>query len=70
MRQIIIFIFILCSLSIASAQDHQVIDKVVGVVGQELVLLSDIEDQFSLAKKRQPELEAVSYTHLTLPTKA
>ena len=57
MRQIIIFIFILCSLSIASAQDHQVIDKVVGVVGQELVLLSDIEDQFSLAKKRQPELE-------------
>jgi len=56
MRQFIICIFIVCSLSISYAQDRQVIDKVVGVVGQELVLLSDIEDQFSLAKKRQPEL--------------
>ncbi len=56
MRQFIVFIFIVCSLSISTAQDRQVIDKVVGVVGQELVLLSDIEDQFSLAKKRQPEL--------------
>jgi len=57
MRQLIIIILIVCSLSNITAQDHQVIDKVVGVVGQELVLLSDIEDQFSLAKKRQPELE-------------
>ncbi len=58
MRQFIIFIFIIFSLSITNAQNRQVIDKVVGVVGQELVLLSDIEDQFSLAKKRQPELES------------
>jgi len=58
MRQFIVFIFVLCSLSISYAQDRQVIDKVVGVVGQELVLLSDVEDQFSLAKKRQPELGA------------
>jgi len=56
MRQFIVFIFVVFSLSISTAQDRQVIDKVVGVVGQELVLLSDIEDQFSLAKKRQPEL--------------
>ncbi len=57
MRQFIVFIFVIFSFITSNAQDRQVIDKVVGVVGQELVLLSDIEDQFSLAKKRQPELD-------------
>ncbi len=32
---------------VAEAQDKEVVDKVVAVVGSELVLLSDIEDQYS-----------------------
>ena len=29
------------------AQEREVLDKVIGIVGHELILLSDIEDQYS-----------------------
>ncbi len=38
------------------AQERQVIDKVVGVVGRELILLSDVEDQHSLLQKQRGEM--------------
>lgn len=40
----------------ASAQERKVIDKVVAVVGSELVLLSDIEDQHSYMQQQQGSL--------------
>jgi len=54
MRNLIAFVLLFSFGSTLSAQ--QILDKIVGVVGQETVLLSDVEDQYSLAKKRQPEL--------------
>lgn len=38
------------------AQDRQILDKVIAVVGHELILLSDIEDQYSLMAKQNPNL--------------
>ena len=35
------------------AQDRAVIDKVVAIVGNELILLSDVEEQYDLASKQQ-----------------
>ncbi len=40
----------------ASAQEREVIDKVVAIVGSELVLLSDIEDQHSYMSQQQGSL--------------
>jgi len=40
----------------ASAQEREVIDKVMAVVGSELILLSDIEDQYSYMKQQQGTL--------------
>lgn len=55
MRIFLSLFFLIATFSI-QAQDRQLIDKVVGTVGQEIILLSEIEDQFSLAQKRQPGL--------------
>ncbi len=40
---------------IAIGQDRAVIDKIVATVGNELVLLSDVEEQFDLLKKQRGE---------------
>lgn len=58
MRLFFIVLMILGIQFSGTAQQKQVIDKVIGVVGQELILLSEIEDQYSLALKRQPDLES------------
>ncbi|MEM9918341.1 MAG: peptidylprolyl isomerase [Bacteroidota bacterium] len=39
------------------AQDRQIIDKVIGKVGNELILLSDVEDQFDLMRQQRGTLE-------------
>ncbi|MEO1623847.1 MAG: peptidylprolyl isomerase, partial [Bacteroidota bacterium] len=53
------FLSLLCALfaSQAQAQDRQIIDKVVGKVGSELILLSEIEDQFDLLRQQRGTLE-------------
>ncbi|MEM9823660.1 MAG: hypothetical protein AAF985_21420, partial [Bacteroidota bacterium] len=38
------------------AQDREILDKVIGVVGHELILLSDIEDQHALLEKQNGSL--------------
>ncbi len=40
-----------------SAQNKEVIDKIVGTVGGELILLSDVEEQFSLLQQQQGSLD-------------
>ena len=37
-----------------NAQDKQIIDKVIGVVGDELVLLSEVEEQYALMSAQNP----------------
>ena len=39
------------------AQDRRVIDKVVGKVGNELILLSEVEDQFDLMRQQRGAIE-------------
>lgn len=50
----ILLIFVLASISFfAAAQNGAIIDKVVAIVGNELILLSDIEEQYDLMAKQQ-----------------
>jgi len=52
----VIFVFAFCLLSLFSfAQDKEVIDKIVGLVGNELVLLSEIEEQHALLLDQQQD---------------
>ena len=46
-RFCLLLIALICTGLAAEAQDKEVVDKVVAVVGSELVLLSDIEDQYN-----------------------
>jgi peptidyl-prolyl cis-trans isomerase SurA len=61
MKQIIIFsLRILCLILWANssilAQQRQLMDKVVARVGDEFILLSEVEEQFSMAKERNPSV--------------
>ena len=56
MKKYLFTICCLISLLQLEAQERQVIDKLVGVVGRELILLSDVEDQFSLLQKQRGDL--------------
>ena len=49
-------LFTLLLASTAIAQDREILDKVIGVVGHELILLSDIEDQHALMEKQNGNL--------------
>lgn len=51
-----LLIALICVSLNASAQEREVIDKVMAVVGSELVLLSDIEDQHSYMAQQQGSL--------------
>jgi peptidyl-prolyl cis-trans isomerase SurA len=56
MRIITLLIGLVGFTSLAHSQGAEIIDKVVVYVGDELVLLSEIEEQFQLMKDRQPTL--------------
>ena len=56
MKKILITLWSLMFMMHLHAQERQVIDKVVGVVGRELILLSDVEDQHSLLQKQRTDL--------------
>lgn len=50
----VIILFAFCFFSLSSfAQDKEIIDKIVGLVGNELVLLSEVEEQYALIKEQQ-----------------
>lgn len=49
MKKIIMFFCFLASISVATAQQKELIDKLVATVGDEYVLLSEVEEQFSAA---------------------
>lgn len=53
---LIILFFSFLSLSSLLAQEMELIDKVVAYVGSELVLLSEVEEQYALMKERNPEM--------------
>jgi len=55
-RILFLFIAFTCVSFYTSAQEREVIDKVMAVVGSELVLLSDIEDQHSYMQQQQGSL--------------
>ena len=55
-RYTIILCFLVAFVSL-KAQNRAIIDKVAAYVGDELVLLSEVEEQFQLMRDRQPELD-------------
>lgn len=57
MKNIIRFLpLLLCPLGLFSQNDKAVIDRVVATVGNEIILLSEVQEQYSFAKKDQPDL--------------
>lgn len=57
MKNIIRFLpLLLCPLGLFSQSDKAVIDRVVATVGNEIILLSEVQEQYSFAKKDQPDL--------------
>lgn len=57
MKNSIFFVLLLLIPMTLSAQnDKAVIDRVVATVGGEIILLSEVQEQYSFAKKDQPEL--------------
>ena len=56
MRIAALFVLLFCFSMNLSAQ--KIIDKVVALVGDELILLSDIEEQFAFMKQNNPQLES------------
>ena len=59
MKNIIRFIpFLLLPLGLGAQNDKAVIERVVATVGGEIILLSEVQEQYSFAKKDQPELPA------------
>ena len=57
MKKLILFISCFSILQLATAQ-RAVIDKVVAMVGGEIILLSEIEEQYSLIKAKDPNVPA------------
>ncbi len=47
---------LLFSVLLAAQSDHAVIDRVVATVGGEIILLSEVQEQFSYAKQQQADL--------------
>lgn len=58
MRVFISFLICLLSLSALSAQQKELVDKVVARVGDEYILLSEVEEQFAYAKDQKADLPA------------
>lgn len=56
MKKLFYVIAMLALPLLATAQNRAVLDKIVGTVGNELVLLSDIEEQYDLLEKQQGTL--------------
>jgi peptidyl-prolyl cis-trans isomerase SurA len=58
MRKFLFFWSLIAVSTVAQAQTNAkaVIDKVVATVGGEIILLSDVESQYSYAKEQQPDL--------------
>lgn len=57
MKNSIKFLFILAfPLGLCAQNDKAVIDRVVATVGGEIILLSEVQEQYSFAKKDQPDL--------------
>ncbi len=48
--------FLLLPLSLLAQNDKAIIDRVVATVGGEIILLSEVQEQYSFAKKDQPDL--------------
>jgi len=55
MKHTIVLILSLCTLFAAQAQ-KQIIDKVIATVGSELILLSEVEEQYALTEANQGQL--------------
>ncbi len=56
MKKIVLFLSLVLSLSKMMAQQKELVDKVVAKVGDEYVLLSEVEEQFSYAKDQRKDL--------------
>ena len=56
MKKIALFLCLFLSLSKMTAQQKELVDKVVAKVGDEYVLLSEVEEQFSYAKEQRKDL--------------
>ena len=70
---IVVFLFSGFVLAQQADLTAQKIDGVAAIVGDRVVLLSDVNQSLAMAvfqQKLDPRRDAVSYTHLTLPTKA
>ncbi len=57
MKNSILFLLLFCQLAVFAQGDKAVIDRVVATVGGEIILLSEVQEQYSFAKKDQPELK-------------
>lgn len=58
MKKLILFVALTLSSFAMQAQTRELMDKVVARVGDEYVLLSEVEEQFSSAKEQRPNLPA------------
>ena len=56
MKKIVFFLCLVVSFTKMMAQQRELVDKVVAKVGDEYVLLSEIEEQFSYAKEQRKDL--------------
>lgn len=56
MKKIILFLCLVLSVTKMVAQQKELVDKVVAKVGDEYVLLSEVEEQFSYAKEQRKDL--------------
>ncbi len=57
MKNSILFLFLCCPIAVFAQGNKAVIDRVVATVGGEIILLSEVQEQYSFAKKDQPELK-------------
>ncbi|MEL7251593.1 MAG: peptidylprolyl isomerase, partial [Bacteroidota bacterium] len=57
MNKSILLILALFVMAQSALAQRQVIDKVVAMVGGEIVLLSEVEEQFSLIKAQNPTVQ-------------
>jgi peptidyl-prolyl cis-trans isomerase SurA len=56
MKKIVLLLCLILSISKMMAQKRELVDKVVAKVGDEYVLLSEVEEQFSYAKEQRKDL--------------
>ena len=56
MKKIILFLCLVLSVTKMMAQQRELVDKVVAKVGDEYVLLSEVEEQFSYAKEQRKDI--------------